>query len=247
VTPSASPTGHALATMVDIGGGRRVYAECDGTGEPTVVLESGDESDVFQWQLVFPVIAEQTRVCRYDRLGNGSSDPASGCRELPDLLTDFAGMLRGIGEKGPFVLVGTSGGGYLMAGYSFAHPANVVGLVLAETPHAVILSQVSAEVRKEIRCDFAGNQEARDYAKVENDVWKQRRRIGNIPMTVISNDYGDFAEGQEQQTNVAGQKGWLILSPQARQVVVTSGHDVTVNEADLVNREILRVVTAARR
>jgi pimeloyl-ACP methyl ester carboxylesterase len=232
--------------VVDVGGGKHVYAECDGTGEPTVILESGDESDVSQWNLVFSVIAEHTRVCRYDRLGNGSSDPVSGCRELPDLLGVFAAMLHGVEAKPPYVLVGTSGGGYLMAGYTFAHPADVVGLVLAETPHAVIVSQLPPDVRKEIRCDFGGNQEARDYAKVENDVWKQRHLVGDLPMTVISNDYGEFADGQEQQTNVAGQKGWLVLSPQAKQFVVTSGHDVTVNEADLVNREILRVLTAAR-
>jgi hypothetical protein len=45
---------------------------------------------------------------------------------------------------------------------------------------------------------------------------------------------------------VVDQRGWLVLSPQARQVVVTSGHDVPDNEPDLVIREILRMLDAAR-
>ena len=65
-------------------------------------------------------------------------------------------------------------------------------------------------------------------------------------MTVISNDYGDTWENAEQKNNVKGQRGWLVLSPLARQVVATSGHDVPENEPDLTVREILRVLAAAR-
>jgi hypothetical protein len=65
-------------------------------------------------------------------------------------------------------------------------------------------------------------------------------------MTVISNDYGDNWENAEQKTNVKGQRGWLVLSPLARQIVVTSGHDVPENEPDLTVREVLRVLRAAR-
>ena len=65
-------------------------------------------------------------------------------------------------------------------------------------------------------------------------------------MTVISNDYGDFYEIEEARTNVKGQRGWLELSPLAKQVVVTTGHDVPENEPDLTVHEILRVLDAAR-
>jgi hypothetical protein len=43
-----------------------------------------------------------------------------------------------------------------------------------------------------------------------------------------------------------GQRGWLVLSPLAQQVVVTSGHDVPENEPELTVREIFRVLAAAR-
>lgn len=65
-------------------------------------------------------------------------------------------------------------------------------------------------------------------------------------MTVITNDYGDAYTNADERTNVTAQKGWLELSPQARQVVVTSGHNVPGNEPDLVAKEILRVLHGTR-
>lgn len=247
-TTHSASTADSLSSrsgLVDIGGGRLVYAECAGTGSPTVLLESGDESDIFQWRLVYPNLARHARTCRYDRLGNGQSNTPTGCRELTDLRADLENLLRALGESGPYELVGTSGGGYLMAGFAYAHPQSVVGMVLVETPHAIVRQQAPPELLAELRCDSPRNQERRDYVRVENDAWSQRHRIGLIPMTVITNDYGDNYQNEEQRTNVAGQKGWLVLSPQSRQVVVTSGHDVPENEPELVIKEILRVRDAA--
>jgi pimeloyl-ACP methyl ester carboxylesterase len=179
-------------------------------------------------------------------LGNSSSDAATGCRRTPELLGDLSAMLAAVEAGPPFVLVGTSGGGYLMTGYAYAHPRATAGIVLAETPHAIIPAQAPKELLAELDCRSPLNQEHRDYVSVERYAWIHRHRIGRIPMTVISNDYGDSGENAEQKTNVKGQRGWLVLSPLARQVVVTSGHDVPENEPDLTEREVLRVLAAAR-
>jgi hypothetical protein len=119
-------------------------------------------------------------------------------------------------------------------------------MVLVETPRAIIPERAPAELLAELECDSPANHERRDYVDVEHEAWSHRHKIDNIPMTVISNDYGKSYSNEEERTNVAAQKGWLVLSPQARQVVVTSGHNVPENEPDLVVREILRVVKAAR-
>jgi hypothetical protein len=239
---SASP----FTGMVEIGGGRKVYAECAGSGSPTIVLESGDESDHYQWSQVAPSLAERTRTCSYDRLGTGASDKPTGCRQLKDLRADLEALLRTMGEGGPYVLVGTSGGGFLMAGFAYAHPADVKGMVFAETPHAIIAKDSPKELLEELKCDSPTNKERRDYVKVENEAWSKRHRIGDIPLTVITNDYGDVFENEEQRTNVEGQKGWLKLSPRARQVIVTSGHNVPENESVLVVKEVLKVLEAAQ-
>jgi pimeloyl-ACP methyl ester carboxylesterase len=241
-----SPSRSATLGLVDIGGGREVFAECDGTGTPTILLESGDESDSTQWNLVYSSLVKETRTCRYDRLGNGQSDAATGCRRLADLRGDLEALLRALHDDGPYVLVGTSGGGYLVAGFAYAHPKSVAGIVLVETPHAIVRSEAPPELLAELRCNSPQNQERRDYVGVENEAWSHRKRVGDIPMTIISNDYGSSFENEEQRTNVEDQKGWFVLSPQARQVVVTSGHDVAYNESGVVIREILRVLEASR-
>jgi hypothetical protein len=244
---TASPQQSAdIPVKVNIGGGRQLFVHCSGEGSPTIVLESGDESDQSQWRAVFKQLAAETRVCAYDRLGNGSSDAATGCRRTPELLGDLSAMLAAVEARSPYVLVGTSGGGYLMTSYAYAHPRETAGIVLAETPHAIIPSQAPKELLAELDCRSALNQEHRAYVSVERYAWTHRHRIGRIPMTVISNDYGDFGENAEQKTNVQGQRGWLVLSPLARQVVVTSGHNVPENEPELTVREILSVLAAAR-
>jgi pimeloyl-ACP methyl ester carboxylesterase len=232
--------------LVEIGGGRHLSVHCIGAGSPTIVLESGDESDQFQWSAVYRQLAVETRVCAYDRLGNGSSDPATGCRRTPELLGDLSAMLAAVKAEPPYVLVGTSGGGYLMTSYAYAHPGETAGIVLAETPHAVVPSRVAKSLLAELNCRSPLNREHRDYVFVERYAWSHRHQIGRIPMTVISNDYGGNWQNAEQKTNVKDQRGWLVLSPLARQVVVTSGHDVPENEPDLTVREILRVLSAAR-
>ncbi len=247
-TATATPADpyQSRAELLDIGGGRHIYMECAGVGMPTVLLESGDESGSDHWDEVYPALIDHTRACRYDRLGTGQSDPATGCRELPDLRSVLEAALRIIGEKGPFVLVGASGGGYLVAGYAYSQARQIRGIVLVETPQAIDLSKAPEELRARLKCDAPANVERRDYARVENDAWSNRHQIGNIPMTIITNDYKSSAENAEERNNVTGQKAWLVLSPQARQVVVTSGHDVANNEPTLVIREILRVLAAAR-
>ena len=96
--------------------------ECTGSGSPTVVFESGDEDSGRAWSRVVPGLVDETRVCTYDRLGTGQSDAASGCRNMDDLRGDFEALLKAADVPPPYILVGSSGGGYLVSGYALAHP-----------------------------------------------------------------------------------------------------------------------------
>jgi hypothetical protein len=48
---TANPTKEDFAKQIDIGGGRKLYLECHGTGSPTVILESGYHDSSQPWSL----------------------------------------------------------------------------------------------------------------------------------------------------------------------------------------------------
>ena len=118
-------------------------------------------------------------------------------------------MLEAVDADPPYVLVGTSGGGFLMTSFAYAHPEDTAGIVLAETPHAIIPSQAPKELLDELDCRAPLNQERRDYVAVERVRLGEPPRIGRIPMTVISNDYGQTYENEEQRaTSRVSRDGW---------------------------------------
>ena len=256
--PSASSTSSAPAAgadvdgLVDVGGGRRIFVRCTGTGSPTVILEGGDEDTSSSYSYAEAALAAVTRTCVYDRANLGASDADPGPRGLAELVADMEGVIEAADIPGPFVLVGTSGGGYISAGYAVKHPREVAGIVFVEVPSP--FRNPPAEIVADTRWDSPVNIENRDYLQVEKDAWAARARIGDIPVTVMSNQYsaGEIAaaqyaaERQGMRTNVSDQRGWLVLSPHARQVVVHTGHAIDESDPALVLHTILDVVAAAR-
>ena len=164
-----------------------IYVRCTGTGSPTVILEGGDEDTSASYEFAVPSLAEVTRTCVYDRANLGKSDPAPGPRGLPELVADLEHAISAAQIPGPYVLVGTSGGGYITAGYAFAHPHQVTGMVFVDVPLPV--PGPARPVVRDTRWDSPVNIEQRDYLQVEKDAWSARERVGDIPVTVISNEY----------------------------------------------------------
>ena len=97
---------------------------------------------------------------------------------------------------------------------------------------------IPPDVAPLLPCDAPTNVERRDYVAVEHAVWDDKAEIGDFPVVVISDD-------SEDPTNVEAQKGWLVLSPNAEQVVVHAPR-VPINEPDLVVEETLQVLDTAR-
>ena len=255
-TPSPSPTrttdADTIEGVFDIGDGRSLYLRCTGTGSPTVVLEGGDGDDSSSYLFAEASLAELTRTCVYDRANLGMSDPAPGPRGLDDLVGDLEGLLDVAEVPAPYVLVGTSGGGFIAAGYAVEHPQDVAGMVFIDTGQP--LEDPPAEIVEFTAWDHPENVEQRDYLQVENDAWDARTRIGDIPVTVVSVEYSKEeiaespfpAEQAAMRQNVERQRGWLVLSPRAEQIVVHTGHAVEEEDPQLVIDVISDVVRAAR-
>ena len=248
--PSITSDPDEFAETVTISDGRGLFLHCSGTGAPTVVLEGGDDDTSQSYAYAFDQLAEVTRTCAYDRANLGQSDPDPRCRGLEELVTDLEQVLRAGNVPGPYALVGTSGGGHITAGYAAEHPRQVAGMVFVEVPPP--FPNPPADLVAETSCDFAANVENRDYLQVERDAWNSRRRIGDIPITVISNKYSPAEvraappiERPLVRSNVERQRGWLVLSPRAKQVVVHTGHAVEEADPQLVIDTILSVVNPA--
>jgi len=245
MTPAASAPEESttLEGSFAVADGRELHLVCKGEGSPTVILEAGDESGTGDWRLIEPAISEVTRTCAYDRAGIGRSDPASGCRQLTDLVGDLEDLLAAAEVPGPYILVAASGGGFIASGFAVERPEEIAGVVFAEVPKAFL--DAPPDIVELTSCDNPANIEHRDYLQVEADAWNTRAEIGDIPVVIISNDYGPEAE-PGAASNVVDQQGWLVLSSLAEQVVVESGHDVTTNEPEVVIDAVLDVIEASR-
>jgi hypothetical protein len=93
---------------VDVGG-HQLQLDCRGTGRPTVVFESGlDSNGSLSWYRVQDLVAGFTRACSYSRAGILWSEAASGARDASAVARDLHLLLTRAGESAPYVLVGHS-------------------------------------------------------------------------------------------------------------------------------------------
>ncbi len=125
--------------LIDIGG-RKLHLHCAGTGSPTVILVAGGGAFSIDWALVQPKVAENTRVCSYDRAGLAWSDPGPADETVEQTIGDLHAVLKAAGEKAPFLLVGASIGGIFIQAYQRAHPEQVAGLVFSNSSNRVGMS-----------------------------------------------------------------------------------------------------------
>jgi pimeloyl-ACP methyl ester carboxylesterase len=121
-----------LGVLVDVGG-RNIQLDCRGHGSPTVVFESGlDTNGSLNWIQVQDDIAKFSRACSYSRAGILWSDPGPGPRNGNAIAFDLHAALDKGGEKPPFVLVGHSMGGPYAMTYVKYFGDQVAGVVLVD-------------------------------------------------------------------------------------------------------------------
>jgi len=124
------PRGHLFSV-----GSIRLNLNCTGYGKPVVVLDSGMGGSSLDWQLVQPEVAKFTRVCSHDRAGHGWSDSSPAPRTSLQIARELEGLLTSAGERGPYVLVGHSFGGYNVRMFYTLRPRDVAGVVLVDAEH----------------------------------------------------------------------------------------------------------------
>jgi pimeloyl-ACP methyl ester carboxylesterase len=129
----------APGRLVDIGG-RKLHLDCSGSGSPTIIFEAGGDAYAIDWALVQPRIAQQTRVCSYDRAGLGWSDPGPADEIVEQTTADLHSLLLAAKEKGPYIFVGASVGGAFIRAYQRTFPKEVAALVFTNSSNHIGIS-----------------------------------------------------------------------------------------------------------
>jgi pimeloyl-ACP methyl ester carboxylesterase len=241
-------------------GAKSLHIDCAGSGSPTVVFDAGLGGGARMWEGMIADVRRQTRACRYDRLGEGRSDPASPPHSPVDMALELSEVLDASGERPPFVLVGHSLGGINARLYTQTNPRAVAGIVLVESMHEDQERRVGGLLREALQQQTAvrPNTEGLTSESLEYGLQALRqgeRSLGSRPLVVLSAGVPPQAlPGIDEQTR---QRMWVErrmlqveltqLSTNSVQVIAErSGHAIPRDQPQLVVNATLEVVRAVR-
>ena len=247
----AGPTGSP--GLVDVGG-RQLYLTCQGEGSPTVVMEAGGRGNSGSWQLVQPEVAQFTRVCAYDRAGNGYSESAPVLDTAQTISDELHSLLANARIDGPYVLVGHSLGGILVRVFASRYLDEVVGMVLVDTGHGDPVARFQSVLTPEewqLASDVILHSDAGFTLPRGLDLLGPE--LGDIPLVVLSAGRAEVSplpsEVAEKlnQVRPAMQQELLGLSSNSTHIIAEeSGHSIQMEQPDLVIDAIRQVVQESR-
>lgn len=113
--------------------GHPLYLNCVGSGSPTVVLFNGLGEWAPNWAWVQANVSPMTRVCAFDRAGEGWSGGKPTRQDGHQLASDLHALLRAAHVQPPYVLAGHSVGGTYALVYAAQYPNQVAGMALIDS------------------------------------------------------------------------------------------------------------------
>ena len=113
--------------------GHHLYLNCVGSGSPTVVLFNGLGEWTPNWAWVQENVSATTRVCTFDRAGEGWSGGNAVREDGHQLAADLHALLHAGHVPGPYVLAGHSVGGTYALVYAHDYPKQIAGAALIDS------------------------------------------------------------------------------------------------------------------
>lgn len=243
--------------MVEVAGGKQHVLRL-GSGAPTVVFDSGCGGDASNWTDIARQVSGFTTTLAYDRFGCGTSSAATTPRSSGQIADELRHLLKRLGEKPPYVLVGLSLGGMNMRMYASRYPDEVGGLVLVEPAHEDLSLRMPADYwqyeQEQIqKAEGATRAEAEAIEQSSTQLRSERRSFGDKPLIVITGGkkWGD-APGHVDVSAVdrAWRRLHIDITASSRRsqnwIAESSGHSVHREDPQLVVEAIRKVVNAVR-
>jgi len=230
-------------------GDRTVHALCT-SGPRQALLLHGDGARAEDWRPVLERLDGLLGACAYERVRlYGDANPR-GWFELMDEMRRIHGAL---GFRDGYILVGHSLGGLYARLYAADRPLDVTGLVLVDPAHEDMPEQVQRWMPRPVWEEWMRLRSHPNADGVrETELAKRARSIRSttgIPVTVITAMQRHDTGGNERFLSEAARRVHAsILGGVAhgRHIPATrSGHDVHLDEPDLVAREVVRAVRQA--
>jgi len=201
----ATASNPAPAGQTYLVNGHSLYLNCVGSGAPTVVLFNGLGERTPSWAWVQRTLSSKTRVCAFDRAGEGWSGAAPGRQDGHELSSDANGLLQAAHISGPYVIAGHSTGGTYALVYAAQYPQQVAGVALIDsaTPYQFDLPdyprfyslwrRASALLPSLSRAGFGRLVLDTGFATLPPDARDQLRAFASQPSELRANN-AEFAE-----------------------------------------------------
>jgi pimeloyl-ACP methyl ester carboxylesterase len=232
--------------------GARLHVHCDGAGPTTVVLIAGFGGSRDSWTAIEPAVSQTTRVCSYERFGDGTSDAPPAMQTFATEASDLHALLESASEPGPYVIVGHSFGGPEAVTFASMFPTEVRGLLLVDASPPAWTTDIcavpddgsdAAHVFQDLcaqQSTPANNSEHLDAPTAFAEV-AAIEALSGLPMIVVTADhhsYPGLAASEEARLDSvwsAGQAHWVSLVSSAQLITVDhTSHNIQLDHPDAV-------------
>ncbi len=223
-----------------------------GTGNPTIVFESGLGTPLNNWDSIQTRISDNYKTISYDRKGIGQSPATDSPRTIENLVNDLDILISQNKIDGPIVLVGHSLGGHIVRKYQQLFPSKVAGLFLVDPTNEYIYEEVFKQMSPEsadsmkTAWDNSYNKQPigvyNEWIEAYNidELMRQYPLPTEIPITILAS-YQRSTFLTEKNAKIKNEQylAWQKDKPNVKILTTTkSGHYIHLGEPEWVITEL---------
>jgi pimeloyl-ACP methyl ester carboxylesterase len=219
-------------------------------GAATVVLLSGLDAELTDWDVVQPAVAALgARAFAYDRAGVGRSGPHTGARPSSVVADELHAALDAAGLRPPYVLVAHSVAGFHARVFAHRFARDVAGLVLVdaslEERFAYLTPEMDEEIAGGVRFPGAAA-EVRARPQTLREVFAAP--FPDVPLAVITNLRPEAGETPAIKAEEFRQRdAWTRQVRTSVHLTTEAGHQVPLAAPGEVVGAVRWVLERARR